>query len=144
MSWKLKKTYRETIDKLETNKSNEFDFEKARHEVFKFGISGLSHTDKREAKIAHAISLGAVARKGKNKNYKQLTEERKAEKRKQNEDKEQQSTQMSHKTSIYKKKKLKSTKNPNDVKGFDYQIGKYRNGVQFVDKKQIKSSRRKK
>lgn len=32
----------------------------------------------------------------------------------------------------------KPKKNANAVKGFDYQVGKYRNGVQFVDKKEIK------
>jgi len=122
--------------KLKLKASDEFDFEKARHEVFKFGVSGLDRTEKREARIAHAISLGAIPRKGKHKNYKQLMDERKAEKMKQNEEKEQNSQSIQHKTKIYKQKKFK--RNPNRVKGFDYQIGKYRNGVQFVDKKQIK------
>ncbi|CAG2182467.1 unnamed protein product, partial [Oppiella nova] len=134
------KTFRETYDKLKTNQ-NEFDFEKARHEVFKFGISGLDRTEKREAKIAHAISLGAVPPKGKPKNYKLLMDERKAMKKKVIEEKEQNSQQMQHKTKIYKQTKKK--RNPNGVKGFDYQIGKYRNGVQFVDKKQIQSNKSK-
>ncbi|CAG2109706.1 unnamed protein product [Medioppia subpectinata] len=133
------KTFDETFKKLKTNP--DFEFQKLRHEVFKFGTSGLDRTEKREAKIAHAISLGAP-RKGKYKNYKQLMEERKAIKTREDDEKEQNSQQIHHKTKIYKQKKQK--RNPNGVKGFDYQIGKYRNGVQFVDKKQMKSKNKRK
>lgn len=38
---------------------NEFNMRKARHEVLKFGISGFDRTEKQEAKVALAISLGA-------------------------------------------------------------------------------------
>ena len=36
-----------------------FDMRKARHEVFRFGLTGMDKETKYEAKIAHAISLGA-------------------------------------------------------------------------------------
>ena len=55
----FQKTFEEISKKIDSNENNEFDFQKARHEVFKFGISGLNPTDKKEAKVALAISLGA-------------------------------------------------------------------------------------
>ena len=42
-----------------TKDPQEFDFRKARHDVFKFGVSGLDTASKLDAKIAHAVRLGA-------------------------------------------------------------------------------------
>ena len=53
----LRRNWKEKLN--EEQSTNEFDFKKARHEVFKFGISGLEKDEKYEAKVAHAISLGA-------------------------------------------------------------------------------------
>ena len=43
----------------DTKDPQEFDFRKARHDVFKFGVSGLDTASKLDAKIAHAVRLGA-------------------------------------------------------------------------------------
>lgn len=37
----------------------EFDFRKARHDVFKFGVAGLDTASKLDAKVAQAVRLGA-------------------------------------------------------------------------------------
>lgn len=39
---------------------NDFDLERARHEVFNLGIKGFKTKDKKEAKIELAIRLGAI------------------------------------------------------------------------------------
>ncbi|KAF5286403.1 hypothetical protein FQA39_LY16323 [Lamprigera yunnana] len=60
--------------------SAEFNVKKARHEIFKFGMSGFDDKKKREAKIQLAIKLGAKAPKSKYKNYKLLLDEKKKQK----------------------------------------------------------------
>ena len=36
-----------------------FDWHKARHEVFRFGITGMAEKDKMDAKVSQAVRLGA-------------------------------------------------------------------------------------
>lgn len=43
---------------------SKFDFAKARHDVFQFGVSGLEEKEKLDAAITHAIKLGAKVRFG--------------------------------------------------------------------------------
>lgn len=55
-----------------------FDIKRARHEVIRFGTSGLKKEDKKNAQIALAIKLGAKPPKGPVKSYKDFIAERKA------------------------------------------------------------------
>lgn len=52
---KIQKKEEESADK----DPQEFDFRKARHDVFKFGVSGLDTNSKLDAKVALAVKLGA-------------------------------------------------------------------------------------
>lgn len=115
-----------------------FNFKKARHEVFKFGIAGMDLNAKTSAKVAHALSLGAKPEKGKKTNYKQLMEEKKKEK----DDKELERLHGSERfrlrtnfSASAKGREAKKKRDPNAVRGFDAQVGTYRDGVQFVNKK---------
>jgi len=68
------------------NADNIFDIKRAKHEVFKFGTSGLESKDKEVAKIALAIKLGAKPPKSSYKNYKDLLAEKTLLKTKERED----------------------------------------------------------
>ena len=65
--------------------TNEFDLKKAKHEVLNFGISGLESKDKKAAKIALALKLGAKPPKNQYKNYKDLIAENKKAREEMNE-----------------------------------------------------------
>jgi len=64
----------------DTGNAETFNIKRARHEIIKFGISGFDAQKKEEAKVQLAIGLGAKPPRNKNKNYKQLLEEKKKEK----------------------------------------------------------------
>lgn len=59
--------------------SNIFDIKRSKHEVFKFGTSGLESKDKEVAKIALAMKLGAKPSKNKYVNYKDLLAEKRVQ-----------------------------------------------------------------
>lgn len=65
---------------------NIFDIKRAKHEVFRFGTSGMESKDKEVAKIALAVKLGAKPAKSQYKNYKDLLAEKKVSKQKERED----------------------------------------------------------
>ncbi|KAF2894539.1 hypothetical protein ILUMI_11633 [Ignelater luminosus] len=67
------------VAKVASNNTS-FNIKQAKHEVVRFGMSGLDPQEKEEAKVQLAIRLGAKPPKNKCKNYKQLLEERKKEK----------------------------------------------------------------
>jgi hypothetical protein len=118
-------------------KAKPFNMKRARHEVFKFGIAGMDAKSKTSAKVAHALSLGAKPEKEKKVNYKQLLEEKKVEKVEKEIEREHGNRRFSLKTTvgISKNKDQKRKRNPNAVRGFDAQVGKYRDGVQIVNKR---------
>lgn len=60
-------------------KENNIDMKRFRHEIIKFGMSGLDQQKKEEAKIHLAVKLGARPPKNKYKNYKLLKAEKKNE-----------------------------------------------------------------
>ncbi|UXI21216.1 hypothetical protein NH340_JMT07159 [Sarcoptes scabiei] len=97
--------------KKEGRDPSEFDLETARNEVFRFGIKGLSAQDKKTARRDLAIRLGAIPKKPRA-NYETFL------------------------NSSFKTKAKK--KGLNEVRGMDYQLGTYRNGVQFLSKDDLK------
>ena len=80
------------IIKPPTNQSKDDDsdiekaFNKAKHEVFRFGMDGFDKRKKQETRIALLVSLGAKPPKNKNKNYKEFQVERKQLKEQQAEE----------------------------------------------------------
>nr|XP_027197921.1 uncharacterized protein C1orf131-like [Dermatophagoides pteronyssinus] len=125
---------------------DEFDLEKARHEVFQLGIKGFSDKDKRTAKRELAIRLGAKPKKQRGKNIQQHLQEIRERKQKEREQQQQQQQQnRSGKTKNRKSQKLSTKKKGlNEVRGMDYQLGKYRNGVQYLSRQDIEKIQKKK
>lgn len=58
----------------------EFDMQKARYEVLKFGMKGFDKEKQKKDKISMAIKLGAKPPKKEYKNYKELMAEKKVQK----------------------------------------------------------------
>lgn len=67
-----------------------FEFNRARHEVIRFGTAGFDTAEKKNAQIALAVKLGAKPPKRPAKSLKDLHEERRAAKEKETKDGQQQ------------------------------------------------------
>lgn len=120
-----------TINNLSSNieieaapcRTEEFNLIKAKHDVKKFMIKSLKKTNKEQAKIALAVSLGALPPKPKSTNYKVLKQCKKKDIRKQKKLKETEHIFASKVNSMSKKKAPKRDKNK--VVNFDASFGKY-------------------
>ncbi|XP_053203370.1 uncharacterized protein C1orf131-like [Panonychus citri] len=115
-------------------KDQEAQMKKFRHDVFKFAISGLDRAKKTEAKEALLIKLGAKPRKPKAINYRDLMSQKKEEK-KQKEEERKRNDKSGIKKPIKSKNEKQKKRDTNEVKGFDYQVGKFKGGVLYVNKK---------
>lgn len=70
--------------KKKTNKTSiEKDFDKFRHEIYKFGLSGLDKKEQLDARVELAIKLGAKPKKWIKKNTGLSAESRKEKKQQQ-------------------------------------------------------------
>ncbi|XP_012665361.2 uncharacterized protein C1orf131 homolog [Otolemur garnettii] len=127
----------------------EFNLEKARLEVHRFGITGYGKGKERVLEQERAIMLGAKPPKSSYVNYKVLQEQIKEKKAAKEEEK-----RMAHEIDIFKKKKRKGQEDwkPKKKKsapsilssGPTGQVGKFRNGTLILspfDIKKINSSR---
>ncbi|XP_066034836.1 uncharacterized protein C1orf131 homolog isoform X2 [Chamaea fasciata] len=125
----------------------EFNFEKARLEVHKFGITGYKKQEQRAWEQERAIMLGAKPPKKAHVNYRTYQEKLKEKKAAKDADKEKE-----HKGDpLKKKKKQKEQKERNAKRKKSVpsiwpagQVGKFRNGtliLQSRDIKKIKSSK---
>ncbi|CAD7691133.1 unnamed protein product [Nyctereutes procyonoides] len=128
----------------------EFNLEKARLEVHRFGISGYGKGKERVLERERAIMLGAKPPKNSYVNYKVLQEQIKGKKAAKEEEK-----RMAQDTDIFKKKKKKRVQEDRKSKkkksapsilsnGRIGQVGKFKNGTLIlsqVDIKKINSSR---
>lgn len=126
---------------LETEPKPLIDLEKARHDVYRFGITGFDKEKAESAKEDLAIKLGAKPPKRKNINYKELIEETK--KRKLEELEARKRNQKMGTISKRNSKKLRK-KNKKSIKNLNCQIGKYKDGIQFISKHDIEKIKRKK
>ncbi|KAH9515946.1 hypothetical protein DERF_006717 [Dermatophagoides farinae] len=130
-------------NKFQTSKRklepNEFDLEKARHEVFNLGIKGFSDKDKRTAKRELAIRLGATPKKPRGKNIQQHLQEVRERKQREREEREQQQQNHTSGTTLKRKKQKPQPKKKglNEVRGMDYQLGRFRDGVQYLSRQDI-------
>lgn len=127
----------------------EFNLEKARLEVHRFGITGYGKGKERVLERERAIMLGAQPPKKSYVNYKVLQEQIKEKKAAKEEEK-----RMAQDTDIFKKKKRKGQEDRKSKKkksapsilssGRVGQVGKFKNGTLIlsqVDIKKINSSR---
>ncbi|XP_035176590.1 uncharacterized protein C1orf131 homolog, partial [Oxyura jamaicensis] len=132
-------------EKKSANKQ-EFNFEKARLEVHRFGITGYEKQEQRLWERERAIMLGAKPPKKEHINYKTYQEKMKEKKAAKEDDKGKE-----HKGDSLKKKKKKDLKE-RKAKGKKSvpsiwpagQVGKFRDGtliLQSGDIKKIKSSK---
>lgn len=118
-------------------RTEEFNLIKAKHDVKKFTIKSLKKTSKEQAKIALAVSLGALPPKPKSTNYKLLKQLKKKEILKQKKMKETENV-FASKVSLLSKKKVPK-RDKNKVVNFDSSFGKY--GPKL--KKQMKTGKSK-
>ncbi|XP_004467139.1 uncharacterized protein C1orf131 homolog [Dasypus novemcinctus] len=127
----------------------EFNFEKARLEVHRFGITGYGKGKERVLEQERAIMLGAKPPKKSYVNYKVLQEQIKEKKTAKEEEK-----RMAQDTDIFKKKRRKGQEDRKSKKkksapsilssGQVGQVGKFKNGTLILspfDIKKINSSR---
>lgn len=124
-----------------TNSKNEVpedsDLIKAKHDVQKFVISGLQKSSCENAKIALAVSLGAVPPKKPNLNYKQYKKTKENAIKKQKKLIEMKEHVFTKKLDIMTNKKRERKRDKNKVVNFDSKFGKY--GPQL--KRQIKKAK---
>ncbi|XP_071157362.1 40S small subunit processome assembly factor 1-like [Mytilus edulis] len=126
------------------NSDEEFDMKRARFEVRKFGIKGFEGNKKDEAMVALLVQLGAKPPKNKFYNYKEFITMKKTEKANE---KIQREIDRSLGYKVAPNRGKRRQKDRNDVGGYvDGQVGKFKDGVQFVKKADLKgfASKRKK
>ncbi|KAM4787567.1 40S small subunit processome assembly factor 1 [Cyanocitta cristata] len=124
----------------------EFNFEKARLEVHKFGITGYKKQDQRVWEQERAIMLGAKPPKKEHVNYRTYQEKMKEKKAAKDADKEKEHKGDSLKKKKQKEQKERKVKRKKSVPSIwpAGQVGKFRNGtliLQSRDIKKIKSSK---
>ena len=110
------------IPKKESLTRPEFNINKAKHEVRRLAISAIrGKANKEEARIALAVSLGALPPKKKHLNYKELREQKKKEEEVIAKQKEREQVFIKRVSTMAKKK---DHKNKNKVINFDAKFGK--------------------
>ncbi|XP_069122122.1 uncharacterized protein C1orf131 homolog [Argopecten irradians] len=119
----------------------EFDMKKARFEVQKVGIKGFSGTEKDDAMTSFLVKLGAKLPKNKFYNYKEFMEIRKQEKLTAKE-KKAVDRGLGYKVTSSKNTK-KKCKDRNDLGVLDGQVGRYKDGIQYVRKTDLKGFKKK-
>ncbi|KAM4903574.1 40S small subunit processome assembly factor 1 [Sylvia borin] len=124
----------------------EFNFEKARLEVHKFGITGYKKQEQRAWEQERAIMLGAKPPKKAHVNYRTYQEKLKEKKAAKDADKEKEHKGDSLKKKKQKEQKERKAKRKKSVPSIwpAGQVGKFRNGtliLQSCDIKKIKSSK---
>ncbi|KAK3888934.1 hypothetical protein Pcinc_007035 [Petrolisthes cinctipes] len=120
------------------NTMDEKLMKRVRYDVFKLGMSGFNKKEKEDARIALAIKLGAKPPKNKAISYKELVEKKKEEKKKFDEEQEERKEQGLKVT----KMKSKKPERREVVKPSTAQIGRFKNGIQMLSKKDIAKIKR--
>ncbi|XP_025940835.1 uncharacterized protein C1orf131 homolog [Apteryx rowi] len=124
---------------------HEFNFEKARLEVHKFGITGYEKQEQRTWEQERAIMLGAKPPKKEHVNYKTYQEKMKEKKTTKDDDngKEHKGDSLKKKKKEQKERKAKKKKSVPSIWPAG-QVGKFRDGTLILhscDIKKIKSSK---
>ncbi|UJR22167.1 hypothetical protein I4U23_025231 [Adineta vaga] len=144
---KRKKPIKKTETQISTSQQEdnvEFDLEKARFDVHKFGIKGFEKSKYEDARVALAVSLGAKPPKRKFINYRELLEENRVKKVKEKEDAENARLlgDMFQKNPNSKQKPFQRSKQKRlgegDVGSMRFSsVGKFRGGVLKLSEKDI-------
>ncbi|KAM6208309.1 LOW QUALITY PROTEIN: 40S small subunit processome assembly factor 1 [Sarcoramphus papa] len=133
------------LDEEKNVNEQEFNFEKARLEVHKFGITGYKKQEQRVWEQERAIMLGAKPPKKEHVNYKTYQEKMKEKKTAKDDDKgkEHKGDSLKKKKKEQKERKAKRKKSVPSIWPAG-QVGKFRDGtliLQSYDIKKIKSSK---
>ncbi|XP_065536419.1 uncharacterized protein C1orf131 homolog isoform X2 [Lathamus discolor] len=133
------------VDEEKNTDKQEFNFEKARLEVHKFGITGYKKQEQRLWEQERAIMLGAKPPKKEHWNYKTYQKKTKEEKPAKDDDKgkEHKGDSLKKKKKEQKERKAKRKKSVPSIWPAG-QVGKFRDGtliLQSRDIKKIKSSK---
>ncbi|XP_072712409.1 40S small subunit processome assembly factor 1 isoform X2 [Ciconia boyciana] len=133
------------VDEEKNANEQEFNFEKARLEVHKFGITGYKKQEQRIWEQERAIMLGAKPPKKEHVNYKTYQEKMKERKTAKDDDKgkEHKGDSLKKKKKEQKERKAKRKKSVPSIWPAG-QVGKFRDGtliLQSYDIKKIKSSK---
>ncbi|XP_034840846.1 uncharacterized protein C1orf131 homolog [Maniola hyperantus] len=129
-----------TKTKQTVHPKKDLDLKQIRHEIVKFGMSGFDTTKKEQAKIALAVSLGAIPPKREYVNYKELMQKQKEEKDKREAEKMLMISRGILSTGVKKKKK----KANNDVGYLLSSYGKVQKKDLKKDDSKDKGKRKKK
>ncbi|XP_074025235.1 40S small subunit processome assembly factor 1 [Numenius arquata] len=134
------------VDEDKNANEQEFNFEKARLEVHKFGITGYKKQEQRIWEQERAIMLGAKPPKKEHVNYKTYQEKMKEKKAAKDDDKGKERKDDSLKKKKKKDQKERKAKRKKLVPSIwpAGQVGKFRDGtliLQSCDIKKIKSSK---
>ncbi|KAK4825091.1 hypothetical protein QYF61_023361 [Mycteria americana] len=137
--------FRHAVDEEKNANEQEFNFEKARLEVHKFGITGYKKQEQRIWEQERAIMLGAKPPKKEHVNYKTYQEKTKEKKTAKDDDKgkEHKGDSLKKKKKEQKERKAKRKKSVPSIWPAG-QVGKFRDGtliLQSYDIKKIKSSK---
>ncbi|XP_051472165.1 uncharacterized protein C1orf131 homolog [Apus apus] len=133
------------VDEEKNGNKQEFNFEKARLEVHKFGITGYKKQEQRMWEQERAIMLGAKPPKKEHVNYRTYQEKMKEKKMAKDDDKgkEHKGDSLKKKKKEQKDRKAKRKKSVPSIWPAG-QVGKFRDGtliLQRYDIKKIKSSK---
>ncbi|CAF4145053.1 unnamed protein product [Rotaria sordida] len=122
------------------NENVEFDLEKARFDVHKFGIKGFEKSKYEDARVALAVGLGAKPPKRKFINYRELIEQNRAKKAKEKEEEENARLlgDIFHKSPNNKQKSKQKRIGEGDVGSMRFSsVGKFQGGVLKLTDKDI-------
>ncbi|CAF0974256.1 unnamed protein product [Rotaria sordida] len=122
------------------NENVEFDLEKARFDVHKFGIKGFEKSKYEDARVALAVNLGARPPKRKFINYRELIEQNRAKKAKEKEEEENARLlgDIFHKSPNNKQKSKQKRIGEGDVGLMRFSsVGKFQGGVLKLTDKDI-------
>ncbi|XP_074945649.1 40S small subunit processome assembly factor 1 [Phalacrocorax aristotelis] len=138
-------TQTKIVNEEKNANEQEFNFEKARLEVHKFGITGYRKQEQRVWEQERAVMLGAKPPKKEHMNYKTYQEKMKEKKAAKDDDKgkEHKGDSLKKKKKEQKERKAKRKKSVPSIWTAG-QVGKFRDGtliLQSHDIKKIKSSK---
>ncbi|KAK3590599.1 hypothetical protein CHS0354_001623 [Potamilus streckersoni] len=121
--------------KNEADDNPDFDMLQARYEVRKFGIKGLQGSQKDEAMTSLLINLGAKPPKNTYYNYKEFQQMRKKNIQEETEKRDLE-RRLGYRV-VNPNKGKKRQKASDDIGIVDGQVGRYKNGVQYVRKEDL-------
>ncbi|XP_014663486.1 PREDICTED: uncharacterized protein C1orf131 homolog isoform X2 [Priapulus caudatus] len=126
----------------EAEQQGALSLREARHDVFRFGITGFERRKKEEARVELLVKLGAKRPKNKCINYPEYMEMKRREKEAAKQEMELQRTQG---YSVKKQPAAKRKRDKDDVlRSLDAPVGKYRGGMLSLSRDEINNIKKSK